>query len=261
MTDIRVLTYGEYANKRWFKPTDFRFAASDRTVPIGFSEVPQAMLSLPLGFIKVEQSYQTVIVQGLLQGQNLLIDANGRWLADYLPLLYRAYPFRLAKNPEGQYVVCADHDSGLVTDAPAGHQFFEEEKNLGKEAGAMASLLMQFETERPHMANVCQLLSDNELIEPWPIQVQQSDGVIVVEALYRVNEKRLMELSVDALAAVRGCGGLMLCYAQLLSMAHLKQLATAAQRTHWANKAAVPAQKVAPLNIVDDNGILSFANM
>jgi hypothetical protein len=53
----------------------------------------------------------------------------------------------------------------------------------------------------------------------------------------------------------------MLCYAQLFSMQHLQQMGSVAQRTHWANNANVGSGKVAALNIVDDNGILSFANL
>jgi hypothetical protein len=44
-------------------------------------------------------------------------------------------------------------------------------------------------------------------------------------------------------------------------MQHLQQLGSVAQRTHWANTANVGSSKVAALNIVDDNGIISFANL
>ncbi len=261
MTDIRVSSYNEHGNKRWFKPTDFRFAAKDRVVAIGFSEIPKAMLCLPLGFIKTDQSYQLGVVQGLMPGQNLLITQQGQWVADYIPVLYRSFPFRLAKNADDQFVLCADHDSALISDTSAGFRFFDDEKKLAPEASATATMLMQFEADRPRAILTCKLLSDHDVIEPWLLQLQDKDDIKTVEGLYRINEQKLNALPADALMELRNCGGLLLCYAQLFSMQHMQQLGTVAQRSHWANRAAELANKVAPLNIVDDNGIISFAKM
>lgn len=231
-------------------------------VVLGLSEMPKAMLSLPIGFGKNESGYLPVVVQGLLPNQNLLVTQNGQWVADYIPLYYRTMPFKLAKNPEGSIILCVDHDSGLVTDAPAGYQFFESEGKLTAETNAVAQQLMQFEGERAKSRELCQLLDKLCVIEPWVLQLQHGDNIQEVEGLYRINEKKLMELSAEHLAEVRNAGGLMLCYAQLFSMQHMQQLGTVAQRQHWAAKVAESAgSKVQALNIVEDNGIISFANL
>lgn len=260
MRDIRIISWSEHANKRWFKLTDFRFAAKDSFVAIGFSEIPKAMLSLPLALVKNEESFNLAVVQGLVPGQNLLVTPQGQWVADYIPVLYGSLPFKLAKSND-KYVLCVDHDSGLVTDMPAGHQFFEEDKKLAPEANAIAGQLMQFEAERPRMLQACKLLAEHGVIEPWPLQVQNGDKIEPVEGLFRIKEAKLMELPSEALADIRNSGGLMLCYAQLFSMQHMQQLGTVAQRNHWAARAAALSNKVAALDIVDDNGILSFANL
>ena len=137
----------------------------------------------------------------------------------------------------------------------------DEEKKPAKETNAIAAQLMQFESERPRMIQACKLLDEHGVIEPWPLQVQNGDKVEVVEGLFRINEAKLMELPPEALADIRNCGGLMLSYAQLFSMQHMQQLGTVAQRNHWAARAAAMSNKVAALDIVDDNGILSFVNL
>ncbi len=261
MPDIRVISHLEHANKRWFKPTNFSSVSKDRFVALGLSEIPKAMLCLPIGFIRTEASYLPAVVQGLLPGQNLLVTPSGQWVADYIPVLYRSAPFKLAKNTNGQYVLCVDHDSGLVSDAAAGFPFFADDKNLSEDVNAVASQLMQFEAERPRSVQICKLLEDNGIIEPWNIQLQRDEELQTVEGLYRINELKLNELPAEAMVALRGLGGLMVCYAQLFSMQHMQQLGNVAQRTHWANRANVAAEKVVALNIVDDNGILSFANL
>lgn len=261
MPDIRVISSQEHANKRWFKPTNFSSTSKDRVVALGLSEIPKAMLCLPIGFFKTETTYMPALVQGLMPGQNLLVTPSGQWVADYIPILYRSAPFKLAKNTNGQFVLCVDHESGLVTDAPAGFPFFADEKKLSEEANAVASQLMQFESERARSAQICKLLDDNGLIEPWNIQVQREEHLQTVDGLYRVNETKLNELPAEKLAELRNIGGLMVCYAQLFSMQHLQQLGSVAQRTHWANRVTGGSEKVVALNIVDDNGILSFANL
>jgi hypothetical protein len=261
MSDIRVISPTEHGNKRWFKPTHFGFAAKDRGVALGLSEIPKAMMSLPIAFIKTESSYMPAVVQGLAEGQNLLVTPAGQWVADYIPVLYRSYPFKLARNAGGQYVMCVDHDSGLVSDTPAGFQFFADEKALSTETNAIASQLMQFESERARSTQVCKLLDEQGVIEVWPIQLQHGDEIQTIAGFYRINEQKLNELPAEAMLAIRGVGGLMICYAQLFSMQHLQQLGSVAQRTHWANTANVGSSKVAALNIVDDNGIISFANL
>lgn len=261
MTDIRVISPTEHGNKRWFKPANFAFAARDRLLVVAISEMPKAMMSLPLAFARHGGQYLPIAVQGFTDGQNLLVGADGKWLADYVPVLYRSYPFKLAKNAEGHFVLCVDHDSGLVTDTPAGFQFFSDEKSLSPEVNAIASQLMQLESERVRSIQICKLLDDHGVIDNWPIQLQVGTEVRTVEGIYRVNEQKLNQVPAEVLAELRNAGGLMICYAQLFSMQHLQQLGNVAQRTHWANTANVGGGKVAALNIVDDNGILSFANL
>lgn len=261
MPDIRVISYAEHANKRWFKPTEFGFTRKDRIAAIGLSEIPKAMLSLPLGFAQVEGGYIPVAVQGFLKEQNLLVSPNGQWLADYIPLVYRSYPFKLARNSDGQFVLCVDHDSGLITEAPAGYPFFSEENKLAPEISALASQLMVLEAERVRAIQACKLLVGHGIIEPWPIQINNENKLETVEGLYRINESKLNEVAAEVLLEIRNSSALMLCYAQLFSVQHLQQLGIVAQRTHWANRTTDITNKVAPLNIVDDNGIVSFANL
>jgi hypothetical protein len=261
MTDIRVVSPAEHANKRWFKPTNYSFTARDRLMVLGLSEIPKAMMSVPLAFAKHNGQFVPVVMQSFTDGQNLLVTAGGQWVADYIPLLYRSYPFKLAKNTEGQFVLCIDHDSGLITDTPAGFQFFGEGNSLSAEVTAIASQLMQFEAERTRSMQLCKLLDEQGVIDSWPIQLQEGTEVRTAEGIYRINEQKLNQITGDALAEIRNLGGLMVCYAQLFSMQHLQQMGNVAQRTHWANNANAGASKVAALNIVDDNGILSFANL
>lgn len=261
MPEIRVISWQDHGHKRWLKPNSYAFTAQDQVVAIGLSEIPRLMMSLPIAFAKAESSYLPVALLGFRPAQNLLVGAQGQWLADYIPLLYRSYPFKLARNSENQYVLCVVEESGLVTEGPIGIRFFDENRKPTEETNAVANALMQFENDRSLFLNACRILAEHDVIEPWPFRVQEPDGVNTYEGLFRVNEVKLNSLPADALVALRNTGGLAICYGHLFSMQHVQQLANTQHRTAWSNRQQEPSGKVAGLNIVDDNGTLSFANL
>ena len=261
MPELHVVSWQDHGAKRWLKPFSYAFAAGDQLVALGLAEVPRAAMVLPLAFAKSGGSYLPVAVLGFKQGHNLVVSADGRWLPDYVPLFFRSHPFRLARNADGNFVLCVIGDSGLITDGPAGNRFYDDERKPTPETSAIGTALLQLENDKASMLKATAILAEHDAIEPWPFRVQEAEGIKTYENVYRVNESKLNQLPADALAALRNSGGLVLAYAQLLSMQHLPQLAAAAPRSAWGQQNPEPVRRVAALNIVDDNGTLSFAHL
>lgn len=261
MAELRKISVAEHATKRWIKPIDFSFARGDHVALMGLNELAKASLSLPLGFIRHEGAILPVVVQGLLPNQNLLMGADGRWLADYIPLTYRLKPFYLARQGTDQAILCADHSLGLIHDGPAGYEFFAADKTLSPELGNVAKQLGELENQRMLAQRIGAVLEELGLLEPWVLQVQYDNTTRQVEGLYRVNEQRLVKLPLESLGKLRDCGGLMVCYAQLFSMNHMPHLGAIAQRVHWAKRQDDKLDKVTQLNLVDDQGTLSFSSL
>jgi hypothetical protein len=260
MSDLRAVTWTAHNNLRWMKPSSFAFAARDNLVMIGLHEVAKVMMQLPIGFIRHKTAFVPVALMGVLPGQNLVISPHGKWLADYIPALYRSYPFRMADNGDGKFALCIDHASDLVHDKIAGFRFFEDEKKPSQETSAIINLLIQLETDRAAQGKICALLDELGLFEAWPLKVQAAEGIQQIPNLYRINETRLNELPAEALFALRNAGGLALVYGHLFSMQQIQHLASVAQRKSWASKAEQSSQ--APqLNIGEEEGIVSFANL
>lgn len=134
MADFQVITRERYGLQYWLKHSSYTFAAGDALCPLVAQELPKAVLSLPIGFIVEGKQFMPVAVQGLAAGQNLLVTADGRWLAAYTPAPYRSYPFRMAPTEQGEQVLCIDEASGLLSES-AGEPFFNEDGTPGKAVG------------------------------------------------------------------------------------------------------------------------------
>ena len=171
MTDYHAITRERHGQQYWLKQSGHRFAAGDALCPLMAQELPQAMLSLPIGFIVEAEQFMPVALQGLTPGQNLFVAADGRWLAAYTPAPYRSYPFRMLPTEQGEQVLCIDEASGLLSES-AGEAFFNEDGTPAKSVLEILAFFNQIEANRQLTRNICAVLQQHGLIQPWPITVQ-----------------------------------------------------------------------------------------
>ena len=70
---------------------------------------------VPDGYVRCGgDEFRPVALLGLNAGQNLFVDAAGKWQASYVPAIIRRYPFALTpRGTDGQYIVCLDEGSDL----------------------------------------------------------------------------------------------------------------------------------------------------
>ena len=262
MTDYHVITRERHEHLYWLKQSGHRFAAGDALCPLVAQELLKAMLSLPIGFIVEGEQFMPVAVQGLTPGQNLWVAADGRWLASYVPAPYRSYPFRMAPTEQGEQVLCIDEASGLISES-AGEAFFDEDGTPAKSVLEILDFFQQIDANRRHTRDICALLQQHGLIQPWPITVQGEHGDQKVEGLFRIDEAALNAMTAEALAEVRNAGGLTVAYCQLLSMQHLSTLGTLAQAHAEAEKTRLEQESLAQngelqLGFINDSGTFSF---
>lgn len=268
MPDFHAITPTDHADKSWHASTGYGFAAHDAIAVLVMQEIPRASLSLPLGFALSDDHYMPVVLQGLAQGQNLLVAPDGRWLSDYIPAAYRGYPFALADTPDGQTVLCFDHASGLLHEGVgsgaangAGQPFFDAERQPTERLRQTMDFLVQVRANVEPTRRLCDVLQQHGLIEPWAIQVQGADGTQTLGGLHRVNETALNALSADAFQAVREAGALPLIYCQLLSMQNLQRLGRLAQSHQAAQPTtALPESPAGDLDLefLNSGGTIKF---
>lgn len=229
MANFQIVSRERHGSKRWLRYTSYAFALKDAVLPLSLSELPKAVMSLPIGFIEQDGQFTPVAIMGLQPEKNLFVAPDGRWIQSYIPAACRAYPFRVAHTPEGQQVLCFDEDSGLLSDGPEGEPFFTESGEPAPVVMQAFEFLAKTEQSRQHTAAACALLREKNLIKPWPLTLRTEAGEQHIGGLFQIDEEALNQLSAEDLKAVRDAGGITVAYCQMLSMQHLPVLGELAE--------------------------------
>ena len=226
---LTAITREQFAAKAWRRYTSYAFAAQSYILPVVASELAKLVPAMPMGFVRTGEAFQLMAITSLQPGGNCFVAQDGTWLADYIPAAVRAYPFQLVKSQDREdSILCYDESSGLLVEAGQGEAFFDAD---GPSLAIKAILNFLAETEQSRVVTqrLVDALQAADLIQPWPLNLQQGDTTVPVEGLYRIDEAGLNTITDDAFLALRKAGALALAYAQLLSTNQLAMLSKAAE--------------------------------
>ena len=192
--------------------TAYGFSRGVNSVPVVLAELAEASREYPIAFVKsAEGGYLPVALLGLREKENLFVDAEGQWVANYIPAFVRRYPFVPANGPNGQFLVCIDADADCLR-ANDGQPLF----NDGKPAAALEnalSYLREFHTSGLAAAAACQRLPKLPSGERF-----QLSGLQVID------EEKLRALDASSVNELFRHGDMKLIYAHLLSMGNMQRL-------------------------------------
>jgi len=261
MSKITVLSNEQHSRFRWQRYTSYAFAQAEAIVPLVISELPKAIMSLPVAFICQEGVYVPVAVLGLKPGQNLLVDQSGKWLGGYVPATLRGYPFLLVQHSD-QLVMCVDEESGLVNDSQAGELLFGDDGKITESVQAVLDFLVHIQQSRAHTEVACAALERHGCIRPWAITHKlDAQKERKIEGLFQIDESALNALADDAFLELRQAGALLLAYCQLLSVQHLPLLAHLAEARTSAPVPVTNNGKDIDLSFLSDGGVFNFSGI
>ena len=118
-----------HASKKIKEVSGFAFASSFHIAYVTMQEFARAASIFPIVFLedKDKDEFRPVVLLGLNAGENLFVGKDGKWQASYVPAIIRRYPFALTPaGNDGQYVVCIDEESPLVSDTEGAPLFDEK---------------------------------------------------------------------------------------------------------------------------------------
>lgn len=242
MTAFMPLSPERHGTKRWVRFRSYSFAARTSVIHLVADDVPRAVVSHPIAFMRDGEDLALVGVMSLEAGRNLFVAPDGRWITGYVPAGLRGHPFRLVSAGEGRHALCVDEASGLIVDSSEGEPLFGADGQLSPAVQEVARFLTQVEQSRMATRRVCGLLQRHGVVRPWAIKARTSDGERDIKGLWQVDEAALNALPPPAFEELRRAGALPLCYFQLLSAQHLPtlgQLAAAHARAHAARNAPI----------------------
>jgi hypothetical protein len=194
-------------------------------LPVSFSEFPRASHDFPIVFVSSNQgeTFGAVALTGLQAGQNLFVGADGNWdRSAYMPAYVRRYPFCMARvnredgTQQDERVVCVAQQA---VDGQNGEALFDGQGAAMPRWVEMEKLLREYEADLLRSGEMCALLKEYDLLEPFSMQAALGEGgAMQLGGMHRVREQKLATLKVDQFRTLLKKGMMGRIYAHLLSL-------------------------------------------
>jgi hypothetical protein len=208
------------------------FVQRGNAVPISHTEFQPIARHYPIVFTTGDggKTYAAVAVLGLAQGENLFY-AEGRWTSGaYIPAYARRYPFCMARVNLNQVeqkdrLICVEKSS---LDEERGEAMFDAQGQASDKWKGVERLLSEYEADLERMREMCALLADYGLLEPFGMQAtlkkEKGGGSMQMGGMHRVAEKKLEDLNAAQLKNLIRKGYLARIYVHLLSFDNFARL-------------------------------------
>jgi len=207
------------------------FVQRGNAVPISHTEFQLVGREYPIVFTSGDggKSFAAVAVLGVAAGENLFFDGS-RWEPRaYVPAYARRYPFCMAKVNVDQVeqknrLICVEK-SALDE---AGEALFDAQGKPSERWASLERLLSEYEADLERSREMCALLADYGLLEPFTMQAtlnkDKGGGAMQLTGMHRVAEKNLENLNAAQLKNLMRKGILARSYMHLLSLENFARL-------------------------------------
>jgi len=200
------------------------FARTSNAIPISMTEFRAVARDYPIVFSASEggQSFVPVAVLGLAYGENVYCDED-QWASNvYTPAYARRFPFCMSKVnvnrvEQKERLICVE--KSFIDEA--GEALFNDGKPSEKWKN-LEQLLGEYETDLERSREMCAILFDYGLLEPFTMQatLKAEPGAqpLQMTGMHRVAEKNLENLNAAQIKNLMRKGILARVYIHLLSL-------------------------------------------
>ena len=218
-------------------PVVFR---SMNPIPVSYAEFPIASRDYPVIFISGDEgkSYAPMLVLGLAAQQNLFVLWDDTWdRRVYLPAYVRRFPFCMTRvmvdgKEAPERVACVEK----IAINDKGEKLFNDKGEALPEWQQREKLLFEFEADLGRTDEMCKLLAQHQLLEPFTMQATPNNGdPLQLTGMYRVSEEKLAQLDGAVMKDLAAKGVLGRIYAHLISLDNFRRLLD--RRAALANRA------------------------
>jgi putative transposase len=209
---------------------DLEFARGSAFIPVVANEVSLIAETFPVVFTSDDEPSLVSIVS--LGGDSLAIDANSKWITNYVPTFLRRYPFSLAISSENseQRVVLIDEDSKLFSRS-RGKQLFTKSGEQSETLLHAVEFLTVHDAHSTATKDIIKVISDSGILEDREIAVGEGDEKkILVNGFKVVDREKLNALSDDILGDWVRNGIITMIDAHLKSLDNIENLFKLAQQ-------------------------------
>ena len=203
------------------------FARNGNAIPISLTEFQPVAREYPIVFTGTDGNHAPVAVLGLTSGENLFY-SGGAWTAGvYIPAYVRRYPFCMAKVNVNQVeqkdrLICVEKT--FIDEN--GEAMFDSAGQPSAKWKDVERLLGEYETDLERSREMCSILADYGLFEPFTMQANFKNEAkpLQITGMFRVAEKKLENLNAAQLKNLIHKGILPRVYMHLLSLENFGRL-------------------------------------
>ena len=206
------------------------FCRKVNAVPISYSEFAVACRDYPLAFITTDQSktFLPVAVLGVTGGENLFL-RDGQWDGSvYLPAYVRRYPFCMARGTldsveQADRLICVE--KAFLSDD--GERMFDDSGAALPCWQPIEKLLQEYEADLERGREMCAILADYALLEPFTLQASLKEGgAMKLGGMHRIDDRKLEFLNAAQHKNLIRKGIMGRIYAHLISLENFARLLT-----------------------------------
>lgn len=207
-------------------PTVFRNVTA---LPLSYSEFTLAARDYPVIFISGDEgkTFVAMLLLGLENQQNLFVTKDESWETGvYIPAYVRRYPFCMTKvsidgKEQAERIACVEKRA--IGDK--GEALFDEKGNALPIWDERQKLLFEYEADLARTEEMCKILQELQLFEPFTMQAVPNQGQpVAMTGMYRVNEQKLAELPAEKLKELVTNGVLPRVYLHIASLGNFHRL-------------------------------------
>src|SRR5574340_1122151 len=205
---------------------DFSFARDTTAVLLAGVELAEAGREYPVVFVRgQDKQMRPVALLGVRDGENLFVDAQGKWDARYIPAFVRRYPFVMADGgANGQLVVCID-ESCPALNAKHGELLINADGKLEPRINEVMQFLQNFQREFERTEAITRQLDELGLFVRQGARFDTPTGeTFQLNDFYLIDEAKFGQVADEKLPGLFRSGALALAYLHLASLGNMRRL-------------------------------------
>ena len=199
---------------------DFGYTKDLNFLPLLAAEFIPAAREYPIVFSKSNEVTQAVVLLSMRNGENLFLDENKQWTADYVPAFLRRYPFVFSRSEDGKsFALCIDETFAGFNETGQGHRLFENDGAVSPYTNKVLQFLQTFQAEHNKTQEFCRKLSELDLFEEQnALWTGPAGEKVALTGFQCVSREKLKSIPPKMLAGMIGSGEMDLLYAHLFSL-------------------------------------------
>ena len=198
---------------------------------VSVSEFADASLTFPILFVRAapdalgKDTVAPVAVFGLKPGENLFATEDGKWDANYVPAMLRAYPFTMARIEGSDRWAMVFDNTWEGMSRTEGLPLFNEKGEATELLNGVHKFVQDLETDLERTRQACAALLEMKLLKPMRFDATLANGEqLSVDGFMTADEEAIGKLSDAQIAQMYRNGLLGLIQIHITSLNNMRRL-------------------------------------